>query len=102
MYLWKTGDVMNMVECYGDLGKVRNNVRLDVEVTIKTPFDKEGNVGSCPLAWAHKVAYLPPVTTSIESYCPLLPVTASHRQLLQVVTSQPVTPNCHIWDKIAQ
>jgi hypothetical protein len=46
MYLWKTGDVMNMAEWFGDLGKVRNTIRLDVEAPFKTPFDKEGSEGS--------------------------------------------------------
>jgi len=46
MYLCKKADSMNMIECFGDLGKAHNTIRLDVEAPFRVPGDKEGSEGS--------------------------------------------------------
>ena len=35
---------MTMTECYGDLGKVSNTMKLDVEFPFRLPIDKEGEM----------------------------------------------------------
>jgi hypothetical protein len=36
------GDTLHMLEWFGDLGKVSNEMKLDVEGPFRVPGDKEG------------------------------------------------------------
>jgi hypothetical protein len=38
------GDTLHMLEWFGDLGKVSNEMKLDVEGPFRVPGDKEGTI----------------------------------------------------------
>jgi hypothetical protein len=39
----KTG-VVDMTECFGELGKVHNTIKFDTEAPFRIPGDKEGDL----------------------------------------------------------